>query len=135
VEIEASVAELVNTASQEFADLACYSRGPSISFPLKSLLVACTDLRNQLEEVRGKQATVVETKRSIVEQLDNIQHLIEKRKRNWEQKRMEDIGAVATAAENELKTGWLVALHDLLIYYPNITAQTIIFFLSFRASM
>jgi hypothetical protein len=40
---------------------------------LKPLLVACTDLQNQLEEVRGKQATIVESKHSIVEQLDDIQ--------------------------------------------------------------
>lgn len=66
VEIEASVAELVNKASKELADLACYSGDPSISFPLKPLLVVCTDLQNQLEEVRGKQAAVVETKRSII---------------------------------------------------------------------
>jgi hypothetical protein len=111
VEIEASVAELVKKASNELADLTCYSRDSSISFPLEPLLVACTDLRNQLEGVGGKQAAVVETKRSIVEQLDDIQRLLEKRKRNWEPKRT-DIAA-DTAAENGLKTGWSPALQDL----------------------
>jgi hypothetical protein len=92
--------------------------------------VAYTNLQNELEEVRGKQSVVVETKCSIVKQLDDIQHLIEKRKCNWEQKQAEDISAVATAAKNELKTGFLLALHDLLIYYPNVTIQTIIFLYS-----
>jgi hypothetical protein len=103
--IEASVAELADRTSKELDDLRSYTGDPSESFPLQPLLTGCVSLRSQLDEVRGKQAAVIETKRSITEQLDEVQGLLDKRKRGWKRTWTEHSAAATTAAANEVKTG------------------------------
>jgi hypothetical protein len=84
-----------------------------MTFPLKHLLSTCTDLRNQLDGVKGKQAAVVETKQTIVEQLDRIRDLLDRAKHDWKQKWVEYSAAVTMAPENELKTGPSFTSHIL----------------------
>jgi hypothetical protein len=128
--IEASVAELAARTSKELNDLRGFAGDPSKSFPLQPLLTACTSLRSQLDEVRGRQAAVVETKRSVAEQLDEVQGLLEKSKRDWRKTRTEYGGAATTPAANEVNTGGLPAFsrHS----HSDFPLQIIIFSLSFR---
>ena len=107
--IEASVAELASRTSKELNDLRSFAGDPSESFPLQPLLTACTSLQSQLDEVRGRQAAIVETKRSVAEQLDEVQGPLEKSKRDWKKTRTEYGGAVTTPAANEVNTGGLLA--------------------------
>jgi hypothetical protein len=83
-----------------------------------------------LDEVRGRQAAVVETKRSVAEQLDEVQGLLEKSKHDWRKTRTEYGGAATTPAANEVNTGGLPAFsrHS----HPDFPLQIIIFSLSFR---
>jgi hypothetical protein len=118
--IEASVASLLNQTSKELADLANHFGDPSTVFPLKPLLSVCANLRNQLNEVNGKQAAVVETKRTIVERLDHIQDLLDKARRDWKQKWVEYSAAATMAAENELNTGLSPSLHRLYVVLISI---------------
>ena len=127
--IKASVAALSNQTSKELADLASHFGDPSTVFPLKPLLSVCADLRNQLNEVKGKQAAVVETKRTIVEQLDHIQDLLDKAKRDWKQKWVEYSAAATMAAENELNTGLSPSLHTLYVVLISIIDHHFIPFL------
>jgi hypothetical protein len=111
--IEASVVKLANKTAKELTDVNSYAGDLSAPFPLEHLLLACTSLQKQLDEVNGRQAAVVETKWSIVEQLDDVRGLLGKGKRDWKQKQTEHSDAAASAAGNELKTG---ELPSLLLY-------------------
>jgi hypothetical protein len=112
--IEASVAELADRTSKELNDLSSHAGDPSELFPLQPLLTACASLRSRLDEVRGKQAAVVETKRSIAEQLDEVQGLLDKSKRDWKRTWTEYSAAATTPAANEVNTGELPTFPGIL---------------------
>ena len=115
--IEASVTELAKKTQKGLTDLVTHSGDPSAPFPLMPLLAACSDLRTQLGEVKSKQPAVAEIRRSIAEQLDDTQQLLDKAKRSWKQKCTEYGTAATAAAQNELQTG--ESIFQRRISYPN----------------